>query len=134
VTGKMISPQSIARGLCGRAGRPGGILFRFTIRHSVALVALVGGMVALRPRAGVDDRSRRPGDGGCRGGHVDRAPRVAGLIATILAVVAIVAHSPRPLTIRRRLIMRGEGGRPERAANPRRPRGSLRRCSPPTAS
>jgi L-lactate permease len=43
VTGKMISPQSIAiacaaTGLIGRESD----LFRFTVRHSLALAALVG--------------------------------------------------------------------------------------------
>ena len=49
VTGKMISPQSIAvacaaTGLVGREAD----LFRFTIRHSLALVAILGGMTMLQ--------------------------------------------------------------------------------------
>jgi lactate permease len=49
VTGKMISPQSIAVA-CAATGLVGqeSALFRFTVWHSVALVTLLGGMVALQ--------------------------------------------------------------------------------------
>jgi lactate permease len=49
VTGKMISPQSIAVA-CAATGLAGqeALLFRFTVWHSLALVALVGAVTALQ--------------------------------------------------------------------------------------
>jgi lactate permease len=90
VTGKMISPQSIAvacaaTGLVGREAS----LFRFTVWHSMALVALVGIMVALQatqltwmiPAA-------RPSPSAAAGAAGSLGPTIAWLIlaATALAI------------------------------------------------
>jgi len=94
VTGKMISPQSIAVA-CAATGLVGqeASLFRFTIRHSVALVALVGGMVALQATylAWMIPVPPPTGTAVTAGGNPSTGAATAWLvlIATILAVAAI---------------------------------------------
>jgi lactate permease len=105
VTGKMISPQSIAVA-CAATGLAGqeALLFRFTVWHSLALAAVVGGLTVLQAHwlawmvPALPSTAAFSATGAVSAGSVSTAYLL--LAATVLAVGALALFSRRVLASR----------------------------------